>query len=109
MDRTIIKDVMKKIERLIVDKRFDLLYEGDYAREMPADVMQQVVEEYGNNFTMPPDEAFDRMSIVDISEEEASVYCYLWYDNERSDLTAIARVKNIGGEVRYAIEDIHIL
>ena len=107
--RQIIKEQCLMITRKIVDKQFENLYRDDYQKRMPVDAMRQCMEEYGHDFTMPPDAAFDNMQVYDISENEVSVDCPLWFQNEGSDLTIIINLKVVDGIVRYAIDDIHIL
>jgi hypothetical protein len=109
MDIVEIKAVMKKIAGYIADKRFDLLYRDDYKQEVPEDALRKAVEEYGDNFTRPPDEAFDKMTIYTIFGDHVAVDVRLWYEDERSDLTVSATLRVIDGELRYTIENIRIL
>ena len=72
--------------------------------------LKELVEEYGGKLTIPPDEDYKNINIIEVEDEpEYFIEYELWVDGEKSDLTLGCTVQFTEDEVRITIENIHVL
>lgn len=112
MEKTVIQSVLKKINGLLVDKNYNLLYQLDVNKRITADEIEEAISEYGGEVTFPPVEAFDKIHVYeyDDDKDEVMVESYLWIDGEESDLTLSCEiVEYADGVVYFSLDDIHVL
>ena len=81
---------------------------------LSANLMRQVIEEYGRTLIMPPDDAFTNVDAIRVTNADRptwSVRFDLWTQEEgRSDLSVECTVTDRGnGELDLEVDDIHVL
>lgn len=109
MDINTIKLKIKDIVKNIVDKNFELIYKNDYLKQMTIEQLSEIVSSYEGEFTMPPENSFEKFVIYVIAENEVSIDFSLWHNKQESDITLICRLKKIDGNIEYSIEDLHVM
>ena len=109
-----------KVEKIIplLKLLVENLVEGEYqliqltARSGPytSEDLKELVEDYGGRLTIPPDEDYKNINIIEVEyETEYFIEYELWVDGEKSDLTLSCTVQFIEDDVRIMIENIHVL
>lgn len=111
MERKKVIDVLRHVNKLLVEKKYDQLYEEIFNKEGNFGALWLNIEEYGGEITLPPEEALNNPGFMEIYDEDndASIDFDLWIDDEESDLTlSLYVVKNDDDKYQFNIEDIHI-
>ena len=110
MDNDKIIELVKEIVYNLVVKDFLFVHNEDKDKLLSIDEMGLAIHEYPGVLTMPPKEAFESMSIYEVSPIETNIDFDLWYDNSQSDLTLSCNLKMYEkNKILYTIKDIHIL
>ena len=109
MERSLVKEATQKLVRLLVDKRYSLIYDLDKGKRLTEDEIITAIADYKGELTYPPEKAFDDLYLYAEEDNEVRVEFDLWYDNQKSDLTLsfIASVNE--GELFFSLQDIHVL
>lgn len=117
----LIKDKMRDIVSLFVIKDYETLKKrylpeeneiGDFIR-----ALNEYLEfgEHEGIVSMPPDEEFEKVDIVEITKptkalREFSIIFDLWIDGAKSDLTLDCDAEYYGGEnLKVYLYDLHVL
>jgi len=111
MDNQSVKNILQHINGLLANRQYDLLYKEDAVKRVTADEVENAINEYGGQVTLPPEEAYEKIFIYEHydSEQEATVEMYLWINNEQSDLTLSCDVAIDGEHTLYAVNDVRVL
>ena len=111
MEREKVIEVLRHVNQLLVEKKYDQLYEENFNKEGNFGALWLNIEEYGGEITLPPEEALNNTGFMEIYDEDndASIDFDLWIDDEESDLTlSLYVVKKEDDKYQFNIEDIHI-
>lgn len=105
----IVKELKKLIDDL-VNKDYAKIAQDGRNGDMPEEVMEEIINDYGGMITYPPEDAYSKTDICKIDNaDEYSVIFDLWIDNKRSDLSLMCEAYIDDNEVTLVIEDIHVL
>lgn len=105
-----IVEELKKLVTDLVNKDYAKIVQDSRNGEVPEEVMEEVINDYGGTLTYPPDDAFSKTDICKIDNaDEYSVILDLWINNKRSDLSLMCEAHVNDGKVTLIIEDIHVL
>jgi len=100
---------LRTIVALLSERAFDLLYEIDMCKRIPASEMAEALDQYPGTFTYPPPDAFEGPDVYEVSANEVRVDFDLWVDGEESDLTLCCSFYNMEGRIGFCVDDIHVL
>ena len=103
-------DLVRKLVEDVVEGNFQNLVNDGRFRVGKIEDFVAVLNEYPGALTMPPDEAYEDLDMVESVRGDVLVDFYLWYDGKKSDLTlqAVIETSNEGQKSIY-IEDCHVL
>lgn len=103
--------LLKKVVSLLVNKKYNQLFEEDFKQEGEYANLWKNIENYGGVMTMPSEEAFESPKFLDIYKKsnDACLDFDLWIDGNESDLTLSLYIKSENGKYYYEIEDIHVM
>ena len=109
-----IREVVRRVASLLAHGDYDALERLSRGKRLTAAELKQAVQEYGRTLVMPPDEAFERLDVVDVdafSPKRHGVRLDLWTAQEgRSDLTLEITITDTGPEsYDVQIDDLHVL
>ena len=109
MERKKVIDVLRHVNKLLVEKKYDQLYEENFDKEGDFGALWLNIEEYGGQITMPPESAFNNPKFLDIEDKKAMIEFDLWIDEAESDLTlSLEVVKKENCTYQFDIVEIHI-
>ena len=111
MEREKVIEVLRHVNQLLVEKKYDQLYEENFDKEGNFEGLWLNIEEYGGQITSPPEEALNDPKFIDIYEDDndASIEFDLWIDGEESDLTLSLKViRKESDTYQFDIVEIHI-
>jgi hypothetical protein len=107
MQYSYIKIVVKHIVELLVDKRYQELYDNDAAKEVTPEIMVELLEGWGR-LILPPEHAFDTIEVYETDDlSKVAVNFNLWFEDHK-DVTLLCIIHE-GKQQNYTIEDIHML
>lgn len=105
--------IVEELKKLIVDlinKDYSKIVRDGRNGEMPEEVIEEIINDYGGTLTYPTEDAFVKTDICKIDNvDKYSVIFDLWIDNKRSDLSLMCEAYIDGNEVTLVLEDIHVL
>ncbi len=111
MERKKVIDVLRHVNKLLVEKKYDQLYEENFDKGGNFEALWLNIEEYGGQITLPPEKALNNSGFMEIYDEDndASIDFDLWIDGKESDLTlSLYVIKKEDDRYQFNIEDIHI-
>lgn len=81
-------------------------------RRVPAAELAQAVSDYPGSLSMPPEEAWDRLDVIQVQEAVVptfSVRFDLWADGEPSDLSVLATLVEVSpGTFSIELDDVRV-
>ena len=109
MKRIKIIQVLKQVNNLLVEKKYEELYKEDFIQDGNYENLWLNIKEYGGQITMPSDKALNNPKLLEIVNNEAMIEFDLWVDGEESDLTISLLVAQKKDDTyQFNIEEIHI-
>lgn len=109
MERKKVIDVLRHVIILLVEKKYDQLYEENFDKEGNFEGLWLNIEEYGGQITLPPESAFNNPKFLDIENDKAIIEFDLWIDGVESDLTlSLDVIKKENCMYQFDIVEIHI-
>jgi len=102
---------LRELVHDLVLGRFSALEGDGRVGRVTAAELQRVVRDYGRTLVDPPEDAFSDADAYATEEgREWAIDLDLWTEEEgRSDLTLSLTARLDGGEVKLAIDDLHVL
>ena len=102
--------ILKPLVENLVEGEYQLIQLTGRSGPYTSEELKELVEEYGGKLTIPPDEDYKNINIIEVEDEpEYFIEYELWVDGEKSDLTLGCTVQFTEDEVRIMIENIHVL
>jgi hypothetical protein len=102
--------MLKPLVENLVEGKYQLIQLTGRSWPYTSEELKELVEEYGGKLTIPPDEDYKNINIIEVEDEpEYFIEYELWVDGEKSDLTLSCTVQFTEDEVRIMIENIHVL
>jgi len=111
VERKKVIEVLKHVNKLLVEKKYDQLYEENFDKEGDFEGVWLNIEDYGGQITMPPEKALNNPGFMEIyaDDNDASIDFDLWIDGEESDLTlSLYIIRKADDSYEFNIEEIHI-
>jgi hypothetical protein len=102
--------ILKLLVESLVEGEYSLIQLTGRSGPYTSEQLKELVEEYGGKLTIPPDEDYKNINIIEVEDEpEYFIEYELWVDGEKSDLTLSCTVQFTENEVTIMIENIHVL
>ena len=113
MNKTSISNFSRVIVRMLVDGQYSELERISGGNRLPAELLEQSVEEYGRTLVMPPEKAFDNIDVIEVegsSPKQYSVSVDLYSMEEgKSDLSLEMTLIEKSASFDVEIDNIHVL
>lgn len=110
MDITKIILLIKPLVIDLVNRDFDFIVESGRNGPYTVGELEELIEDYGGQLTLPPEDDFLNLNIIKIEDEpEYAVEYELWVNNEKSDLTLSCIIREEREECKISIENIHVM
>jgi hypothetical protein len=108
-----LRDTIRRLVELLVAKDYDEIERFTRGVRLSAESLREAVRRYGHELVVPPEEAFERLDIIEMETpsdpRKWSVRFDLWTKEEgRSDLTLELTIFD-GGEIGAEVDDLHVL
>ncbi|TLU96982.1 DUF7668 domain-containing protein [Dyadobacter luticola] len=105
----IVAEVKKMLELLVLG-HFELAYDLDYSKILNVEAISDEIVAYPGHLTMPPESELLQLDIYETNfENQVWIDIPLWFDDTESDLTLGCTICDTATELRYSIQDIHVL
>ena len=104
----------KQLITWLVNKDYKTLENFSNGIRLTADQLQEAVAEYGHTLIMPPDETFNDLDVIEVSNlipRQWSARFDLWTDDEgRSDLSLeYTLIDNYKDMLAFELDNLHVL
>jgi hypothetical protein len=104
---------MRRLVELLVQRRYDDIEHMTGAHRIPSSDLEQAVADYPKPLTMPPEEAWDRLNVIQVENAPRptfSVRFDLWAGGKPSDLSVLATlVEVLPGKYQVRLDDLRVL
>ena len=103
--------VVKELVQRLINKEYEFIHHSGMSGEYISKEIEELINEYGGELTVPLIEDYEGMDICEIDDEPEYVIEYdLWVDDEKSDLTLSATIRiDEKGATRITIDNIHVM
>lgn len=113
IDSTALICPIRRLVELLVKERYEEIEQISGGCPLTAAELRQAVSTYGRKLTMPPDDAWKNLSVVEVKNAPRpafSVRFDLWANGKRSDLSLETTLKAApDGTFQVEVDDLHVL